>query len=176
MQPQDITFCCTRCGETKPITEFHRNKASATGHVSRCKSCIAHLNHLHHIKNADRIRARRMATYAANREVFAQRWAKWYTANQSRRSKSETARAAQWVKDHPEAATIIRRSISAVQQALRTGRLIRPAACEQCGRICKPQGAHHDYSLPLDVRWLCRSCHSRWDMAEPKIMGKHIAS
>jgi hypothetical protein len=40
----------------------------------------------------------------------------------------------------------------------------RPDNCEQCG--LKPeyealQGHHDDYSKPLEVRWLCRSCHQR---------------
>jgi len=30
------------------------------------------------------------------------------------------------------------------------------------------EAAHHDYDQPLHVRWLCRSCHVRWDKREPK--------
>lgn len=49
--------------------------------------------------------------------------------------------------------------------ALSAGRVVKPATCEGCGK--SPVGhdvldAHHDdYSRPLDVRWLCRSCHVR---------------
>lgn len=31
---------CTKCGEVKPLDEFHRNKASRDGRVTRCKSCV----------------------------------------------------------------------------------------------------------------------------------------
>ena len=48
----------------------------------------------------------------------------------------------------------------AVFEAVRSGRLIRQA-CERCGDY--PGHAHHeDYSKPLDVRWLCRSCHREY--------------
>lgn len=35
--------------------------------------------------------------------------------------------------------------------------------CENCGTRLgfKLVAHHHDYFLPLDVKWLCRSCHSR---------------
>jgi hypothetical protein len=56
----------------------------------------------------------------------------------------------------------------AVWHAIKQGVLIRPDACKQCGKVCKPDAAHFDYARPLDVRWLCRSCHVRWDRAEPK--------
>lgn len=50
------------------------------------------------------------------------------------------------------------------QSAIFHGRLV-PQPCEMCGR--KPFNAarrqvvahHDDYSKPLDIRWLCLSCH-----------------
>lgn len=46
-----------------------------------------------------------------------------------------------------------------VRQAIRSGKLARPAACSQCGAACKPDAHHSDYSRPLDVTWVCRKCH-----------------
>jgi len=36
--------------------------------------------------------------------------------------------------------------------------LIQPAPCVDCGDR-SAQKHHEDYSRPLDVIWLCRSCH-----------------
>ena len=52
--------------------------------------------------------------------------------------------------------------------AIKNGRIVRPDRCEQCGKVCKPDGAHYDYSRPFEVRWLCRSCHVLWDISDPK--------
>ena len=53
--------------------------------------------------------------------------------------------------------------------AIQSGRIIRPIQCEECGVTNKRiEAAHHDYLKPYDVRWLCRSCHVRWDSNEPK--------
>jgi hypothetical protein len=49
----------------------------------------------------------------------------------------------------------------ATSNAIRDGRLIRPSTCSACGSHCTPEAHHDDYSLPLTVRWLCRSCHCR---------------
>jgi len=46
-----------------------------------------------------------------------------------------------------------------VQEALRSGELIRPNRCSRCNKKCKPQGHHEDYSKPLEVEWLCDLCH-----------------
>ena len=46
------------------------------------------------------------------------------------------------------------------QAAIKSGRLIRPATCSQCGGTTPQIEAHHtDYSKPLDVTWLCTYCH-----------------
>lgn len=49
---------------------------------------------------------------------------------------------------------------SKVGYAIRTGKLVRPAHCEACRKVCKPHAHHHKgYDKPLDVQWLCRACH-----------------
>lgn len=53
-----------------------------------------------------------------------------------------------------------------VQRAVKRGELTRPDACETCGKPCKPEGAHTDYSRPLDVMWLCRKCHAVMDLGK----------
>ena len=48
-----------------------------------------------------------------------------------------------------------------VKIALQNGDLIRPCRCQECGKDCFPDAHHEDYSKPLDIMWLCDSCHSR---------------
>lgn len=56
------------------------------------------------------------------------------------------------------------------------GNIIRPNVCEDCGCDNKKiEGAHFNYKEPLKVRWLCRSCHVRWDKIEPNGGTKIVA-
>lgn len=44
--------------------------------------------------------------------------------------------------------------------AIKAGRLIKPDACQDCGRTDRRIEVHHpDYRKPLEVMWLCRWCH-----------------
>lgn len=45
-----------------------------------------------------------------------------------------------------------------VNEAIKAGTLLREP-CRECGTTQDIQGHHEDYSKPLDVIWLCRSCH-----------------
>ena len=49
-----------------------------------------------------------------------------------------------------------------VASAVKHGMLVRSTTCSECGdphdRI---QGHHEDYDKPLDVVWLCPSCHGK---------------
>ena len=60
-----------------------------------------------------------------------------------------------WRQANPKA----RSAHEAVRRALRVGRLVRPDTCSACGKACTPQAHHEDYARPLDVAWLCPSCH-----------------
>lgn len=48
-----------------------------------------------------------------------------------------------------------------VHYAIRKGRLIRPASCQECGATAKLDAHHPDYSLPLIVVFLCKPCHTK---------------
>ena len=66
------------------------------------------------------------------------------------------ASAKQWSDNNPEK----RRAHDKVSKAVRKGVLVPPSECEKCGEDRLQIDAHHeDYSRPLDVKWLCRSCH-----------------
>jgi hypothetical protein len=41
---------------------------------------------------------------------------------------------------------------------LRRAGLPKPS-CAQCGAAERTQAHHHDYDRPLDVTWLCPTCH-----------------
>ena len=59
------------------------------------------------------------------------------------------------------------RAHQAVQRAIKSGALVRPESCDNCGAHpgCTTDGrplihAHHDdYSASLSAKWLCASCH-----------------
>jgi predicted DNA-binding protein (UPF0251 family) len=58
---------------------------------------------------------------------------------------------------------------SRVAKAIRSGRLVRPDSCEECGKTVFVEAAHLNYHDYMAIRWLCRSCHRRWDAENPKM-------
>lgn len=62
---------------------------------------------------------------------------------------------------------------AAVHYAVKTGRIVKPSACERCGEAHARLEAHHwDYHEELDVRWLCPPCHSIVHPHHPTVHGK----
>lgn len=49
---------------------------------------------------------------------------------------------------------------AAYRQALAAGVLVRPDACSKCHEVGRVEGHHHSYASPLEVQWLCRTCHA----------------
>lgn len=49
-----------------------------------------------------------------------------------------------------------------LRDAVRSGAIVKPGHCEKCLRPTPNHvldGHHSDYTKPLQVEWLCRSCH-----------------
>jgi hypothetical protein len=85
-------------------------------------------------------------------------------------AKSKKAYRIKWASENPgkikvyekrnrEASVVKRLASQAVKIAVRSGHLLKPRACESCGKILRIHGHHDDYSKPLAVRWLCQICH-----------------
>lgn len=73
-------------------------------------------------------------------------------------SEPVTTRQAAWRQQKPYAY----QAHLAVQRAVKKGVLRKPGACTECGAEGKRIDAHHpDYTRPLHVQWLCRSCHNQ---------------
>lgn len=50
-----MTITCTRCGEQKPESEFHRDSSSPYGRRKQCKLCRKPVTRAHYERNRDRV-------------------------------------------------------------------------------------------------------------------------
>jgi hypothetical protein len=54
-----------------------------------------------------------------------------------------------------------RRAQSLLRKAVACEFVKRPSVCSECGKHAQIHAHHPDYDKPLDVIWLCGSCHNR---------------
>jgi len=126
---------CRLCGDTKPSSDFYGDVYSTDLLQGVCKQCGNPDSRRRRLRN--NYEGRRSRTRTEDQKEHHRRWCHERNRN------------------YPEKLS----AHKAVFKALRSGE-IKKAPCEHCGN---PEAiAHHDdYSKPLDVRWLCRKCHSR---------------
>ena len=48
-----------------------------------------------------------------------------------------------------------------IARGVKSGKIIKPEFCEDCGKADEIQAHHSDYSQPLMVNWICKSCHNK---------------
>jgi hypothetical protein len=72
----------------------------------------------------------------------------------------ERAQKAAYNARYPER----RKAQNAANYAQEIGRIVKPANCQGCGLETERLDKHHfDYDKPLQVTWLCDSCHGLID-------------
>ena len=127
---------CIKCGETKPLAEFHAHPKMRDGHLNKCKACACADSRAHRVKNSEHY-----SSYERDRKSRPERKAQ------------QSARVRRMRENRPER----ERARYLTSNAIRDGRLVRQP-CEVCGAT-EVEAHHDDYSKPLDVRWLCFTCH-----------------
>lgn len=131
---------CFKCGRILDIGEFYQHKQMKDGHLNKCIQC-----------------AKRDAT---ERLRQCPEKVKEY---ENVRSKTEKRKALRkkytelYKQRHPDRAAICLK----VRRAIKSGKIIRPSCCSVCGKEGKTVAHHYDYNKPLDVIFVCQSCHKR---------------
>lgn len=71
---------CSKCGETKAYSYFHKNSCSSDGLQSCCKACRSN----YYIDNRSRYRERHLAWSALNKEKVRESNSMYYSENRTR--------------------------------------------------------------------------------------------
>jgi len=146
-----MTNTCKVCGLTSDAVEFY------DGVKSHCKECHKQKVRENRQAKADYYRAYDAIRFQTDPRVKARH--RRYQATAAGKEAMRKARK-KWMNEKPEA----RAAHIILGNAVRDGRVVKPAVCTKCGR--KPtrrnMHAHHeDYAFPLSVIWLCATCHCK---------------
>ena len=143
-----MAYTCKICGVTSDEADFYK------GVTSRCKEC--------HKQKARENRAANLEYYRKYDAMRFQRDAHRREANRAY-ARTEAGKEShkkahnKWKAANPEkrAAHVI------LGNRLRDGHITKPDNCQECGATGRIHGHHEDYSKPLEVDWLCPSCHAK---------------
>jgi hypothetical protein len=162
----EMKRCCS-CQETKPFSGFRNNASKKDGKAGECRDCErvrkreqrknwtpeqkSHYRSLPSVKRA-KANYRKTEQYKlAARPGERRRRQHKYRADPEYRAKViAKLKAAKTPEKN--------RARRALGRALTKGKIQKqPCACGNT----RAHGHHEDYSKPLEVTWLCASCHSK---------------
>jgi len=130
---------CFKCGLIKPLGEFYRHPQMGDGHLNKCKECTK-------------------LDVAQNRR----RRLDYYLAYDQRRYRENQARRAFLIGSRNRLPEWKQKFYAKYERAIKSGKLVRPDRCEDCGKKAdRIEGHHEDYDKPLQVAWLCPLCHGK---------------
>lgn len=137
----NLYWKCSTCQQWLPDSAYYSDNRTPNKLKSQCKEC--HTNTTIKSRNPENTRK-------INREYM----------RRSRNSNPEIYRNRELLasKSRPKNEKTKAREI--LNYAVRSGKIIKPTNCSECGKIRKLTAHHDNYSKPLDVRWLCYECHA----------------
>jgi hypothetical protein len=87
---------CKRCGETKPLDQFHKHKETADGYRTCCRKCRSAELNAWRAKAPEATRKKTRAYYST--EEWKEYFRQWHLANKA----TLNARSRQWRIDNPD--------------------------------------------------------------------------
>lgn len=147
---------CFKCHESKPLSDFYKHPEMADGYLGKCRACAKT-----DVRKRREVNLAYIQEYDRNRPNRLERSRKQNERLKALRKESPECRirrATLWEKNKKTRAEKYHSAHYKTANAIRDGKLIKQC-CQQC-QSSGPIHAHHeDYSKPLDVVWLCKTCH-----------------
>lgn len=75
---------CTKCGETKPLSDYYGDTRATDGRTSRCIACARLAGKAYREANAEKVRQKNAKHYAENKERYRVAHAAWRNNNPER--------------------------------------------------------------------------------------------
>ena len=156
---------CPRCGKSKPVSDFGIDRSKASGLSNLCRQCVREAEarrSAHDVTVSEKTCATCGKTKPAS-EFWRRPVLKDGLMSSCKVCRRERQAVSFWewqrseMERHPEKVEARR----LVREALRSGKLVKPTHCENCacGKELPLHAHHADYDRPLEVVWLCQSCH-----------------
>lgn len=139
---------CNKCGETKDLSEFFRNKGMPDGLLKQCKKCVTERTKLYR-KTPNGIAARK------NEKQYPEAKKRYKQTEKGKlaQSRYNKKRYQQYKKEKAFAHM-------AVRNALLSGKLIAQP-CWICGEKAEAHHSSYSQDMTLAVTWLCRQHHNQ---------------
>ena len=168
---------CTKCKVEKDLNEFSKCKSAKDGLQYMCKICLKQ----YYLRNKEKMNQYQKQYYQLNREEMNQYQQEYKQLNkeeikaykkQYRQLNREKIKAykkqyrqlnrekinenkKQYCHRNPEK----QKARYMLNYAVQSGKIHKPVFCSSCDSDKHLEAHHTDYSKPLEVTWLCRSCH-----------------
>lgn len=149
------TKVCTKCKSELQISMFRTRIDRGGKPRSACKKCEYEQCAPYREMNREKIREKNYAYKNSTRgkQTSAAHRMTYNTGEEKKKSDRAAA-----IKYRAKNKHRVSASNTLIKSVMR-GDIVRPALCQECGKQAPLDGHHDDYNKPLEVRWLCRSCH-----------------
>lgn len=153
---------CKKCYARLPLDSFHKHKGFSDGRRSVCKECSNNISREYYKKNREKHR------------VSVMRWQKNNPEKVNAYKEIYKEKRKEVNRRYVEMNRKKNKAHHKVGYAIFKGTLKKGKQCQVCGCTGKPMEAHHfDYDKPLEVVWMCQSCH-KWVHRKKDILQEAI--
>ena len=133
---------CYKCGDTKSLEDFSKNRTKYLGYDHICKLCKKSKELKRRTENLETCREVNRRSFIRNRHKWKKMWADYQR---------------KYCKEHPQR----HRANGKLNYYVGIGRIIAPLKCSECNSTGRLDAHHSDYEKPLDVDWVCKVCHKQ---------------